>query len=1370
MAYRYAITGPLEINRFIAAWNDVAQHNTVLRTRFFETKSGIHQHFDGEPATLAFVDFSNEENPDLSAARWINTQVSSNFSLDESLVNTALLKLNDKQWVWFCCLHHLITDAFSFQLMWKELAQRYFSKQPLINEKHNIEANSYSHYLNHELLLRKNIVDNESLLEHWRNRKTNGSLRLYDIETSNPTTEAIRADQCISEKHSALHASMSQLPSARSFSAELSRFYVWLAVYAIYLFRLSGAENITLFIPVANRGDRRECQGLMAELLPLQLHLSNSDTLDTVLKKVREQTTETLKHSQPGITDKITQPDCTVVLNYLTEPSTDFGDWPTQFEWLHNGHIDSHHLMRIHVVRYPQNSNSSLLFEFNRSRFTAHQCNLALDHWWRVFEAVASDSEAVIGKIELTDVADRNSNTSHTQKAPLVPQLLQSIIQQFPSEIAVSEGKKSICYRDLDSLINHLAHQLLEAGVSPKDRIVVCMQRSLHLPALLVAILKIGATYVPVDPLTPSRRIAKVISQCDPSLIVVSEKSADKLPDTVTGKLLTDLVSADQSNHCKNAPDFSAIEIAPSLPAYIIFTSGSTGEPKGVVITHSALANYISWAASFYSPDERLTFPLYTSIGFGLTVTSMFVPLVTGGSIEIYPEHDTPVDLLLLDVIKDNKVDIIKLTPAHLGLLQGTDLTNSRVKQLIVGGEDLKSQIAKNTSDSFTTVTIHNEYGPTEATVGCIVHTYNPIEDTAGSVPIGRPVAQMQAHIVNPLGTTQPEGVAGELLLSGPSLAIGYWNNTEETSNKFTVDNEADQIRYRTGDQALIREDGRIVYLGRMDNQIKLNGYRIELGEIEAACLHHPKVIDSVATLHKNEIAITENTSDANTYCTTCGLSSAYPSASFNSAGECHLCERFKQYRHRADQYFRPSKELSDIVSKIKLADTKTHHAIVLLSGGKDSSYMLAQLVDMGLRVLAFTLDNGYISDGAKQNITRICNALGIDHIYGRTDAMNEIFKDSLDRHANVCHGCFKTIYTLSLKEAKARGIGTIFTGLSRGQFFETRLTEELFTNPEFKVSEIDVVVLNARKSYHRLDDAVSEHMDVSHLQSGELLDEVNFIDFYRYCDVNLSEMLDFLESRLPWVRPSDTGRSTNCLINDVGIYVHKLERGYHNYALPYSWDVRLGHKNREEALDELDDEIDESRVREILKDIDYLPKTPATSDESIALYYVASEKLSDTTIKSTMEDYLPSSFMPSHYFQLEKLPLNKNGKVDRAALAALTSQSANNAKITPPKNALESQWVDLWSAVLGRPQIDTKANFFSLGGDSLKAVQVISRMNRSGFTYAVPDLFENPTISQLSLLKRKSNADSELAKDNVKAFSQIDPAQKARLESLLNE
>ena len=137
----------------------------------------------------------------------------------------------------------------------------------------------------------------------------------------------------------------------------------------------------------------------------------------------------------------------------------------------------------------------------------------------------------------------------------------------------------------------------------------------------------------------------------------------------------------------------------------------------------------------------------------------------------------------------------------------------------------------------------------------------------------------------------------------------------------------------------------------------------------------------------------------------------------------------------------------------------------------------------------------------------------------------------------------------------------------------------------------IDDVVLKARKTYHRIHDAVSENLDTSHLQDGKLLDEVQFVDFYRYCDVSLEEMYEYLENRLPWVRPADTGRSTNCLINDVGIYVHQIERGYHNYALPYSWDVRLGHKQRDEAMDELNDAIEEQRVKDILGEIGYTPE-----------------------------------------------------------------------------------------------------------------------------------------------------------------------------------
>ena len=176
---------------------------------------------------------------------------------------------------------------------------------------------------------------------------------------------------------------------------------------------------------------------------------------------------------------------------------------------------------------------------------------------------------------------------------------------------------------------------------------------------------------------------------------------------------------------------------------------------------------------------------------------------------------------------------------------------------------------------------------------------------------------------------------------------------------------------------------------------------------------------------------------------------------------------------------------------------------------------------------------------------------------------MNEIFVDSLHRHHNVCNGCFKTIYTLSTQIALEKQIPFIVTGLSRGQFFETRLTEELFQN-EVSTTDIDNTILEARKLYHRESDAVKRLLDVSAFEDDAVFEKVQYIDFYRYSDVSLEDLLVYLKDKIGWVRPSDTGRSTNCLINQVGIFVHKKEEGYSNYAFPYSWDVRLGHKTRE--------------------------------------------------------------------------------------------------------------------------------------------------------------------------------------------------------------
>jgi len=260
---------------------------------------------------------------------------------------------------------------------------------------------------------------------------------------------------------------------------------------------------------------------------------------------------------------------------------------------------------------------------------------------------------------------------------------------------------------------------------------------------------------------------------------------------------------------------------------------------------------------------------------------------------------------------------------------------------------------------------------------------------------------------------------------------------------------------------------------------------------------------------------------------------------------------------------------------------------------------------------LVFTLENGFISEEAKVNIHRVVQSLGVELVVGSTPHMNEIFVDSLKRFANVCNGCFKTIYTLATNLAHEKGIRYIVTGLSRGQFFETRLTEDVFKRKDFDVAKLDALVLEARKAYHRRKDAVSCHLEVDIFRGDGVFDDIQFVDFYRYWSV-------------PWRRCTPSWRSTRrgsvrqtravpptASSTMSAIYIHKKQRGFHNYALPYSWDVRLGQKTRDEAIAELDDQLDEPRIHQIMSQIGYSepPQSNATGANRLAAYYVSNKR-----------------------------------------------------------------------------------------------------------------------------------------------------------------
>jgi acyl carrier protein len=320
----------------------------------------------------------------------------------------------------------------------------------------------------------------------------------------------------------------------------------------------------------------------------------------------------------------------------------------------------------------------------------------------------------------------------------------------------------------------------------------------------------------------------------------------------------------------------------------------------------------------------------------------------------------------------------------------------------------------------------------------------------------------------------------------------------------------------------------------------------------------------------------------------------------------------------------------------------------------------------------------------------------------------------------------------LSTKVALEKKIPFIVTGLSRGQFFETRLTEELFRKDAAET--VDKTILEARKSYHRVDDAVKRLLDTSIFEEDSVFEKVQFLDFYRYFEISHEVMINFLARHLPWIRPTDTGRSTNCLINRVGIYVHKKERGFSNYAFPYSWDVRMGHKTREVSLDEINEVIDENEVNRILGEIGYISKN-VDNEKNLVAYYTAETNIPDADLRNHLKNYLPDYMIPANFKYLESLPLTDNGKVDRKALRNLADFSKKqNTDYVAPETEFEEIISAIWSEVLQIEKIGVHDNFLELGGNSLAAIRITSRL-KDAFDFDLPlnTIFEKPTVARLA-------------------------------------
>jgi amino acid adenylation domain-containing protein len=398
-----------------------------------------------------------------------------------------------------------------------------------------------------------------------------------------------------------------------------------------------------------------------------------------------------------------------------------------------------------------------------------------------------------------------------------------------PERVALVDGERRLRYGELLLLANAGAIRLETMGVAPGDKVAILAERSCETIVAILAIFAAGAAFVPIDPDWPEERRRFVLADCRPRCAIVEDRLA--APDSTCPILTLSALCAPAAENERQ----KAMPPQASL-AYVLYTSGSTGEPKGVQVGHESLLNYVLWSNEAYLKDlgTPCVFPFFTSLAFDLTLTSLFLPLTTGGEIHVFRKAD-PLAAIAA-ILADPAINAVKLTPSHLWIFWGAGMAGSAIRKLIVGGEALPVSLAKEVCEQRGhQVDIYNEYGPTEATVGCVVHRYDASRDRDTFVPIGLPIANTEVMLLDERGRPVPDGTIGEIALAGRCLALGYLERPEEDGRFGLHPFEPGARAYRTGDAGVCRIDGIFDYRGRVDEQVKIRGHRIELGEVEAA-------------------------------------------------------------------------------------------------------------------------------------------------------------------------------------------------------------------------------------------------------------------------------------------------------------------------------------------------------------------------------------------------------------------------------------------------------------------------------------------------------------------------------------------------------
>ncbi|MFK0253882.1 amino acid adenylation domain-containing protein [Streptomyces sp. NPDC090445] len=875
------LTGELDGAALAAALRDLVERHATLRTVLPATEGTPHQVVLSAEAACPAPAAVRTTEAELPAVVADAARQGFDLTVDPPL-RTHLFQVSPTDHFLLLVLHHIAADGWSMGPLARDLADAYRARLSGNAPSRAPLPVTYADYTLWQRGLLGDSGDPDSLysrqLDYWSTALEGLPDRLeLPFDHPRPARPSHRGGEIAFRIPPELHAQLAVLAGRHN----ATLFMVLQAGFAALLSRLGAGVDIPIGSPIAGRTDDTldDLVGFFVNTLVLRTDLTGDVTFDELVTRVRETHLQAHQHqdlpfeqlvdrlnperalsrhplfqvmvvftSEAGTQDALDALELPGLTVTQQTPETGVAKFDLQLDLTETTESDGSPAGIHGTLGYAAD-----LFEER----TARDMTARLE---RLLEAVAADPARPVAAIDVLRPEERERLLAEpTAPYPLDPSLTATRLfvrqaAETPHAPAVTFGDTTLDYAALASRARHLAHRLEALGAGPEEIVALALPRSADLVVAVLAVLMSGAAYLPVDPDYPAERIAYVLGDAGPTCLLTDRATLDRLPHTGTPHLLVDEV--DWSAPSDGAHDPAGTEAAPGRPvpgqphhlAYVIHTSGSTGRPKGVQIEHAQLAAYLAWCRHAY-PSLAGSAVLHSSVAFDLTVTTLLGPLVCGGHILVPPPGARP------DGAYPDGASFGKATPRHLEFLDAPGELRSPTQEIVIGGEALTGEQLARWRDRNPEVAIVNEYGPTEATVGCVTYRIAPEDPVApGPVPIGTPIPHTRVLVLDENLRLVPPGVTGDLYLAGAGLARGYRNRPELTAERFVPCpyGAPGERMYRTGDRGRLRGDGQLEFWGRVDDQVKIRGYRIEPGEVEVVLSRHPGVAQAAVVVHEH--------------------------------------------------------------------------------------------------------------------------------------------------------------------------------------------------------------------------------------------------------------------------------------------------------------------------------------------------------------------------------------------------------------------------------------------------------------------------------------------------------------------------------------